>query len=232
MQPDSGYEDTQCLVIVGQDITEFNDPPKNAHLIKYLDLSYNQLKNIDGVRKFVGLRDLILDNNNIADHELRLPLLPFLTTLSLNKNRLSNIDLLLDKLLKNTPVLEFLSLIGNPACPNELSNGDEDDYQSYRYVVINKLPYLRFLDSRPITPEERLSARKKGKLIKIVKALKSEDLLHSDGEEKDAQSPIVPGTTPLTQEQSMDVKLGYGKRKYRYQGKNSEGNKFIGDGDL
>ena len=35
----------------------------------------------------MGLRELILDNNNISDQEMRLPLLPFLTTLSLNKNR-------------------------------------------------------------------------------------------------------------------------------------------------
>lgn len=36
-----------------------------------------------------------------------------------------------------TPSLEYLSLLGNEACPNQLvsPDKDEDDYQRYRFVT-------------------------------------------------------------------------------------------------
>merc|ERR1719445_780121 len=104
--------DPGSLFLVGQDITEFTIAPKNAQYIKHLDLSYNLLQKADGLQRFVGLRELILDNNMLSD--IKLPLLPFLHTLSLNKNRVHDLDMLLDTLSKFTPLLEFLSLLGNP----------------------------------------------------------------------------------------------------------------------
>ena len=48
--------------------------------------------------------------------------------------QLSNIDALLDDIEKNFPKLTYLSLLGNTACPNQLSchDKDEEDYLRYR----------------------------------------------------------------------------------------------------
>lgn len=62
--------------------------------------------------------------------------LPYLTTLSLNKNQISDTEAFLKKIKSSYPRLTFLSLLGNTACPNELVLKDEDDYQRYRYFVL------------------------------------------------------------------------------------------------
>ena len=50
---------------------------------------------------------------------------------------IANLEMLLDKISKNLPSLVYLSLLGNQACPNELSftDRDEEDYQRYRWVI-------------------------------------------------------------------------------------------------
>lgn len=46
----------------------------------------------------------------------------------------TDIEALLEHLAEVTPALEYLSLLGNEACPNQLvsMDKDEDDYQRYR----------------------------------------------------------------------------------------------------
>ncbi|KAF5900909.1 leucine-rich melanocyte differentiation-associated protein, partial [Clarias magur] len=70
-----------------------------------------------------------------------------------------------------TPALEYLSLLGNEACPNQLVSldKDEDDYQRYRYFVLHKLKNLKFLDSRKVTQKEHLEAEARGAFMKVVK---------------------------------------------------------------
>jgi len=222
--------ETDSLFLVGQDITEFNIAPNNAQYIKHLDLSYNLLEKVEGLQRFVGLRELILDNNMLSN--IQIPLLPFLHTLSLNKNRVYDLDNLLDTLSKHTPLLEFLSLLGNPACPNELMHGDEEDYQNYRYSVINRLKYLKFLDSRPVVAAERYDAQNRVKIVQVVKALQ-ENLCPDDSLDLTSSLDLrTTETTPLDRSQDMVQRAGFGKRSYKYKGKNSEGNKFISNDDL
>lgn len=57
--------------------------------VQSLDLSYNELVNLKGLDGFTELRELVLDNNQLTD-SLIIPYLPHLHTLSLNKNRVSN----------------------------------------------------------------------------------------------------------------------------------------------
>jgi hypothetical protein len=49
-------------------------------------------------------------------------------------DQISNLELLLTKIAQNLPSLHYLSLLGNAACPNQLSDADKDeeDYQRYR----------------------------------------------------------------------------------------------------
>lgn len=74
---------------MGQDCSRI--PPLLADVygarVRYLDLSFNCLTSLDGLERFPGLHALVLDNNLLSDEALRLPRLPHLHTLSLNKNK-------------------------------------------------------------------------------------------------------------------------------------------------
>lgn len=91
-----------------------------------------------------------------------------------------------------------------------------------------KRKLYRFLDSRPVTPAERDSAKNRIRIIQVVKALQ-EDLCPEDSIEL-----MLGGhkATPLEKDQDMEQRAGFGKRSYVYKGKNSEGNKFISNDDL
>ncbi|KAA8583731.1 hypothetical protein FQN60_014939 [Etheostoma spectabile] len=126
-----------------------------------------------GLKMFSELEELVVDNN-LLGNDLRLPRLPNLHTLTLNKNQISfqtNHSALLEHLADVTPSLEYLSLLGNEACPNQLvsPDKDEDDYQRYRYFVLHKLPQLKFLDTRKVTKKEVMEAQARGAFMKVVK---------------------------------------------------------------
>ncbi|PSN34291.1 Leucine-rich repeat-containing protein, partial [Blattella germanica] len=144
--------------------------------VHFLDLSYNCLTTLQGVDKFLNLEELVLDNNNLTD-AVQVPHLPNLQILSLNKNNISNLELLLNKVAHSLPSLHYLSLLGNVACPNQLSDleKDEEDYQRYRYYVLHHLPRLKFLDSRPVTSTERKEAQQRGMYMKIVRPMSERD---------------------------------------------------------
>ncbi|NWH66417.1 LRMDA protein, partial [Geococcyx californianus] len=97
-------------------------------------------RSLEGLKTFTYLEELILDNN-LLGNDLLLPRLPHLHTLTLNKNQISfqrnTCKILLDHLAEVVPSLQYLSLLGNMACPNELvcKEKDEDDYQRYRFVL-------------------------------------------------------------------------------------------------
>ncbi|MGH0122421.1 UNVERIFIED_CONTAM: hypothetical protein FKN15_004188 [Acipenser sinensis] len=82
-----------------------------------------------------------------------------------------DIESLLDHVVEVAPSLEYLSLLGNEACPNELVSldKDEDDYQRYRYFVLYKLTNLKFLDARKVSKREHEEAKTRGAFMKVVK---------------------------------------------------------------
>ncbi|NXV06196.1 LRMDA protein, partial [Cettia cetti] len=131
-------------------------------------------RSLEGLKTFSYLEELILDNN-LLGNDLLLPRLPHLHTLTLNKNQISfqrnTCKILLDHLAEVVPSLQYLSLLGNIACPNELvcKEKDEDDYQRYRYFVLHKLTNLKFLDTRKVTRREREEASIRGAFMKVVK---------------------------------------------------------------
>ncbi|XP_032047044.1 leucine-rich melanocyte differentiation-associated protein [Aythya fuligula] len=143
---------------------------KYGHMAKRLDLSFNLLRSLEGLKTFSYLEELILDNN-LLGNDLLLPRLPHLHTLTLNKNQITELESLLDHLAEVVPSLQYLSLLGNVACPNELvcKEKDEDDYQRYRYFVLHKLTNLKFLDTRKVTRREREEALVRGAFMKVVK---------------------------------------------------------------
>ncbi|XP_066856958.1 leucine-rich melanocyte differentiation-associated protein isoform X2 [Anser cygnoides] len=233
---------------------------KYGHMAKRLDLSFNLLReksctrtvaggieagsrstlglgeertpksrSLEGLKTFSYLEELILDNN-LLGNDLLLPRLPHLHTLTLNKNQISELESLLDHLAEVVPSLQYLSLLGNVACPNELvcKEKDEDDYQRYRYFVLHKLTNLKFLDTRKVTRREREEALVRGAFMKVVKpkdAKASSEAVSLSPEMN--YTPLPSGSRDLTNHRGI-----LGKCRYIYYGKHSEGNRFIRDDQL
>ncbi|UYV77981.1 C10orf11 [Cordylochernes scorpioides] len=98
-------------------------------------------RRLDGLEHFSKLQELVLDNNQLEDGST-FPYLPHLHTLSLNKNckvcrQFSNLEEVVAKVKSSYPQLRYLSLLGNPACPDQLTSlaKDEHDYRNYRLVT-------------------------------------------------------------------------------------------------
>nr|XP_023658602.1 leucine-rich melanocyte differentiation-associated protein isoform X2 [Paramormyrops kingsleyae] len=191
---------------IGQDIEEIPASLGEQYggLARRLDVSFNQLKSLAGLKAFGQLEELVADNNLLGS-DLRLPHLPCLRTLTLNKNQITDVAALVEHLHKATPSLEYLSLLGNQACPNQLVSleNNEEDYQRYRYFVLHKLNKLKFLDSR-------------------------QDCDNAKNE------PVSQLYTPLPtgSQDNKGHKGVFAKCRYAYYGKQSEGNRFISNDQL
>ncbi|CAG9840157.1 unnamed protein product [Diabrotica balteata] len=199
--------------------------------VESLDLSYNDLVSIRGIEDFPNLKELILDNNQLTDL-IVVPYLPQLHTLSLNKNKIEDLPSLLSKICTNLPKLTYLSLLGNKACPNELSGdeNDENDYQRYRCYVLYHIKNLKFLDSRKVNDTERCEALRRGKFMNVIKPSRSASLTDIEVPRNIENNHFNP--LPKNIRCPDDFKGVYGKCQYRYSGKHSEGNRFISNNDL
>uniref|UniRef100_A0AAZ3Q521 Leucine-rich melanocyte differentiation-associated protein n=1 Tax=Oncorhynchus tshawytscha TaxID=74940 RepID=A0AAZ3Q521_ONCTS len=175
-----------------EDIPEFLGK-KYGFLARRLDLSFNQLRSLAGLKAFTGLEELVVDNN-LLGNDLQLPRLPTLHTLTLNKNQLTDIEALLEHLAEATPSLQYLSLLGNEACPNQLVSldKDEDDYQRYRYFVLHKLPTLKFLDTRKVCKTEQQEAEARGAFMKVVKPMSSDMVAPGDPKSESSSTLYTP----------------------------------------
>eukprot|EP01083_Nonionella_stella_P017818 49909_1 len=122
-----------------------------AQFVTTLILTNNALTSLHSLKWFRNLISLQLDRNSL--HHIRdLPPLRSLKTLWLNNNRLTNFRSLLCILSKQTPNLEYLSLLCNPLCPIE---SNEDYQRYYRMNLVRCLPNLVFLDALQVTSRER-----------------------------------------------------------------------------
>eukprot|EP00053_Salpingoeca_punica_P009631 m.86586 g.86586 ORF g.86586 m.86586 type:complete len:290 (-) comp15098_c0_seq1:384-1253(-) len=194
-----------------------------------LDLSNNNFTQIPNLADFPALQELVLDNNSLDD-SVQIPNLQRVHTLSLNKNCLKDLDSLLVQLQKSLPSLNFLSLLGNEACPNELVAKDEDDYQRYRYAVLFKLPGLKFLDSRAVTATEKAEAKRIGAFTKVARFTDDEYQKQVEQQKPD-EGPMY---SPLSKEtrEPENHRATFGQSKFAYYGRHSEGNRFIRNSDL
>ncbi|XP_067136276.1 leucine-rich melanocyte differentiation-associated protein-like isoform X2 [Centruroides vittatus] len=198
--------------------------------VKRLDLSYNSIRTLDGLQLFPNVEELILDNNDLYDG-VEFFYNPNLTTLSLNKNKFQDLDGLLDSINQYYPNLTYLSFLGNPACPDQLSSNDkdDDDYQRYRYYTLYKLPKLKFLDSTSVKNYERKEANRIGQFMKVIKPKENSLEMSDDDDTIDAlfYNPLPPSQPKEGTHRGM-----FGIVKHHYTGKNSEGNRFIRNHEL
>jgi len=216
------------LAIVGQGMTSIpNFPEKIYPQVISLDLSFNQISVINGLEKFAQLKNLVLDNNEVIS-EQNLPKLDSLDTLWVNGNNITDLKIWIDTIVACFPNLTYLSMMKNPACPNFFNGRDQDDYQRYRYYVLSCLKKLRFLDSSPVTPAEQKEANRVGHLMlparpdpaQYIKPVES-DLDLPPGHELPSDL-ATPGQGSVS----------FGKTRYVYYGRQSEGNRFILNSDL
>ncbi|XP_068631184.1 leucine-rich melanocyte differentiation-associated protein-like isoform X2 [Battus philenor] len=229
MEEDQNFHQFLKLSYCGQDCQKIPSALWNMYgpKVQYLDLSYNSIETLKGLENFTRLQELILDNNKLEDN-VRFPFLPSLRTLSLNNNKLADLEGLIEKINEYLPGLTYLSILRNKACPNELSDCDKDDsdYQRYRYYVIYKLRKLRFLDSRAVTAREWTEAATRGEFTRVRRPPQMQ-----------TQAPAQPPSSSLRPMPVDFASLGkhsgaYGKCRYKYTGKHSEGNRFIVNSDL
>uniref|UniRef100_A0A1A9VNV3 U2A'/phosphoprotein 32 family A C-terminal domain-containing protein n=1 Tax=Glossina austeni TaxID=7395 RepID=A0A1A9VNV3_GLOAU len=145
------------LKIVGAKVIE-----RYGRHCEYLDLGYNRLNSIENwLYDFPQLKCLILDGNCLREAHLEKLKQPLdrLRVLMLNKNELSDLKTTTDILSKTFPNLEYLSLHGNPICPDNLNLKPFSDYVPYEYehyksTLIAALPKLKFLDHTSLEVDE------------------------------------------------------------------------------
>ncbi|GIY01162.1 leucine-rich melanocyte differentiation-associated protein [Caerostris darwini] len=193
-----------------------------------LDLSFNSIKSLENLELFPLLEELIVDNNELSDLVSFIPL-PHLHILSLNKNHFRDLEALLRKLTNCYPELTYLSLLGNPACPDQLSSleKDEEDYQRYRLYILHQIPKLNFLDSTPVKSFEKSEAKRIGAYMKVARPKVETAYEASDDATDSRYSPLPPD-----HKKEGTHRGSFGKLRQRYTGTQSEGNRFIRDHEL
>ena len=102
--------------------------------------------------------------------------------------------------------------------------------------MIYRLPKLQFLDSSPVTPEERSEAVATGQFLVVRKPKKLNAAPSPPTSESDASAMFFGGTsTASARTVSSESKKGgatLGVGTSHYDGRHSEGNRFIIDRDL
>jgi len=130
----------------------------------------------------------------------------------------------MDVIAKSFPSLSYLSMMKNPACPDMyFSDGEAEAYQRFRYYVIFRLKKLVLLDATPIDADERKEADKRGHLMSVSRP---------KNQPKPPVEPVEPVKKKELKEHTPKVATFLAKGKARYDGSNSEGNRFIMNDDL
>ncbi|XP_070504216.1 leucine-rich melanocyte differentiation-associated protein-like [Chironomus tepperi] len=235
------YYEHDADQIPSEIINEFRDKD-----VTQIDFSSNSLMSIDFISNFPNLNEIILDNNFLSD-ETMFPNKVFLKIqlLSLNNNKFEDLDKLVYNICYSFPNLRHLSLLGNPLCPVLNENYNEDDYQSYRLLIISRMPKLKFLDSKMITRhewsiihtnipkvEEAVGRVQKINSMDPISFLKKFFKYQSAKEVESVDEVDHSNYTALPTEGntgSQEPRSSYSKCKHFYQGTESQGNRFIGN---
>eukprot|EP00697_Spironema_sp_BW2_P001347 gnl/Spiro4/11808_TR6237_c0_g1_i1.p1 gnl/Spiro4/11808_TR6237_c0_g1~~gnl/Spiro4/11808_TR6237_c0_g1_i1.p1 ORF type:complete len:240 (-),score=46.59 gnl/Spiro4/11808_TR6237_c0_g1_i1:33-713(-) len=196
-----------------------------------LDLSDNSLRTPRGFERLPQLTSLILDNNCLSDSFFAdFPVCPNLQTLCVNGNHITDLCSFLEQVQRFAPRLTYLSMLKNECCPRLVSilETDQNAYPRYRLHVIHTLRTLTFLDSTPITDNEREEALRVGDLMRVQKAVPVQPPATApldDGLLADHEAAHVFDSDPKNS-------AFFGTRRYRYDGSQSEGNRYIVNSDL
>lgn len=184
--------------------------------VKSLTLTNNQMKFFDQLSAFTSLETLVLDKNNLKTIN-GLPEIETLKTLWLNNNQISNFQMLLFRVKQLFPNLEYLSVLRNPINPAVyFGTENEKPYKRFRRRILQELPNLRVIDTQDVTEQEREQAKLQPKYVISRPSHEGEE--NTDDEE--------PRKLSFTEEKIAPAAfIGMGRLKY--DGRDSEGNRFI-----
>jgi len=186
----------KALALGISSIDELPQELRSAAGVREANFSFNAisggLEALDGVAK--SLETLVLDNNELTSLN-GLPPLPQLRTLWVNNNAIADLEATLNVLSRQCPQLEYLSLLRNPCCPNELTGKLETEYRRYRLYTKYRLPTLRLLDAGSFTDQEALDAREKGKFCRAVATSATNPNAASDSSSHAPSSTALATTT-------------------------------------
>eukprot|EP01006_Ploeotia_vitrea_P034104 TRINITY_DN65703_c4_g14_i1.p1 TRINITY_DN65703_c4_g14~~TRINITY_DN65703_c4_g14_i1.p1 ORF type:complete len:256 (+),score=121.86 TRINITY_DN65703_c4_g14_i1:48-770(+) len=233
-------EEESTLNLAGRKLLAVERHVAVAHkLAGTLDLTMNRVRNCEALRHMEKLRCLILDKNSIEDlASINFPVMPTVDTLWLNDNELGDLNATMDVISTKFPNLTYLSMLKNPACPNMyFSDGEAEAYQRYRYYVIHRLSKLTYLDSTPVTDEERAEAERRGKFLKVMKPDESQYNRNAPENEEHEQvvatvGGVGAGPAEAYNSNSQQPAAFLARGRMRYDGSHSEGNRFISNDDL
>eukprot|EP00026_Physarum_polycephalum_P005791 Phypoly_transcript_05829.p1 GENE.Phypoly_transcript_05829~~Phypoly_transcript_05829.p1 ORF type:complete len:609 (+),score=103.80 Phypoly_transcript_05829:262-1827(+) len=127
---------------------------KYKYTARDLDLSHNNLFNVQFLTGFFQLHTLQLDHNSITS-QTTFPHLPSIHTLSLRYNVIRTLEPFIVNLSWSFPSMVRLDLEGNEAAP---SRAKPHFHYNYRIYCISKLKRLTSLDSYDVTIEEKQHA--------------------------------------------------------------------------
>eukprot|EP00455_Lapot_gusevi_P045393 TRINITY_DN579_c0_g1_i1.p1 TRINITY_DN579_c0_g1~~TRINITY_DN579_c0_g1_i1.p1 ORF type:complete len:239 (-),score=22.89 TRINITY_DN579_c0_g1_i1:116-832(-) len=197
-----------------------------------VDLTENCIKSGQNLDKFVNLRTLILDKNGLSSLA-DFPVLPTVDTLWINNNNFADLTSLMNDLERSFPNLVYLSMLRNPACPDVyFSEGiTSDTYKRYRLYVIYRLKKLSTLDATRVTPEERQEADRTGRFLQVARPDPSQ--YEVKGPQPSLLEPTLRDAYAQDREYKRAKPAAYlGKGRMKYDGRQSEGNRFILNSDL
>ncbi|XP_065145004.1 leucine-rich melanocyte differentiation-associated protein isoform X2 [Paramisgurnus dabryanus] len=123
------------------------------------------------------LSTLILDCNNYNAH-VKFPYMPSLTTLWINKNKISNLPIIVEEISCKFPNIKFISMMNNEAAPSYFNGGSLTQYMDYRQYVISQIPSLEVLDDTEVQEKERALARKTYRMQRIREGSRKRKELH------------------------------------------------------
>ena len=123
---------------LGDSLELKNAAENKASSIVEVDLSFNQIDNVEALDVFPSLKLLILDHNNLTSLA-SFPTLPKLETLSLSYNGIRGLDTFLVHLSQKFPALKHLNVMKNPFNPMFES---EEKYSEFRATLKIWVPSL------------------------------------------------------------------------------------------
>jgi hypothetical protein len=216
-----------------------------------LNLTECGLKSLRNVHLFSRLKTLVLDKNDLDGFPHCSPI-PTLEVLWMNNCSISDLATFFDTVLQLFPSLTEISLMRNPATPGlmDVQQPDLEAMRLYRVYVIWRIgQQLTIVDGDPVTLRERENAALRGpyaikrrptaaykpkaetaSLWRRAISAAAEVIVGSSPQKVEHDPEGVTGFSPSSASTKQQVRTSYSRR--RYEGRHSEGNRFISNEHL
>jgi len=196
-----------------------------ARSVKILTLTNNQIRSWDNLAAFTNLETLILDKNNLKTLK-GLPSIKTLKTLWLNNNNIEDLELILQQIKSLFPNVEYLSVLRNPINPAiYFGTENEKPYYRFRRRILQELPNLKVIDTQNVSDKERENSAGQPRFLVSGP---SDD----EEEEYDQKNDSAKARKQSYYNEKSAPAAFIGQGKMKYDGRDSEGNRFITNMDL